>query len=88
MAAFRAVSVPFSGPDGAWLTGELRPVAEDLLGSGRPMLEQFVDPGGLKALLKESANEIAAPQRLWTMLGTEIWLRTFFGDQVDATVLQ
>jgi asparagine synthase (glutamine-hydrolysing) len=83
-----STKVPFSGPDAAWLNGALRPIAEELLGAGSSKLEQFVDPVGLQSLLVDCAKGQASPQRVWTMLSTEIWLRTYFGEKIDATILQ
>jgi asparagine synthase (glutamine-hydrolysing) len=82
-----STKIPFSGPDAVWLKGELRPVAEELLGSGGAMLEQFVEPGGLKSLLVDFESGRASPQRLWGMLSAEVWLRTYFGDKIDVTLL-
>lgn len=51
------------------------------------MLEQFVEPGGLKSLLVDFESERASPQRLWAMLSAEVWLSTYFGDKIDVAPL-
>ena len=51
-------------------------------------IEEFVDPHGLKIMMAEWTRRRVPAQRLWTMLNTEIWLRTYFRDQIDVNILQ
>jgi asparagine synthase (glutamine-hydrolysing) len=80
--------IPFSGPDAIWLRGMLRPVTEELLGSGQPQLARFVDSRGLKTLLADFNQGSASALRLWGMLSAEVWLRTYFGDKIEMSILQ
>jgi asparagine synthase (glutamine-hydrolysing) len=74
----------FSIPLGAWLRGDLRDVAHDLLLSRRALARGYVQPAALQRLWdahQHGAREHARP--LWTLMVLELWHRLFL-DQMPA----
>jgi hypothetical protein len=62
-------------------------MAEELLAGGQPMLAEYVDHAGLKSLLKDFFDNNESSQRVWSMLSAEVWLRAYFGEKIETSVL-
>ncbi len=74
----------FSGPDSNWMRGALRPLVNAMLLEREPAIAQFLDlqamRGRLKGFLAGQGSQASA-EWMWTILNTEMWLRTFFGGE-------
>jgi asparagine synthase (glutamine-hydrolysing) len=67
----------FSIPAAKWLRGELRPMAEDLLFSGRDALAQIVDGSVLRRMWHEHLTGTRDHNvLLWGLMMLELWQRT------------
>lgn len=66
----------FGVPIGAWLRGELRPWVEDLLLDPRTAARGYLEPEGVRALLREHLDGSAdRSNRLWNLAILELWHR-------------
>lgn len=84
-----STKTPFSGPDSAWIENELKPVVQEYLGTGNPRIEQFVEPIELQKLVQDHAKGHVPATRLWRLLSTEIWMRSFFdGENGTSSLLE
>ncbi len=72
--------VGFKVPLDEWFRGGLRDYAHDLLLGRDSFVSSYFDRGVIEALLvsheRRRRNE---EQRLWTLMGLEVWHRAFFG---------
>ncbi|HUF61734.1 MAG TPA: asparagine synthase (glutamine-hydrolyzing) [Verrucomicrobiales bacterium] len=74
----------FSGPDSAWIRGALRPLVNTTLLDGEPLIAQFLDGNAMKNRLKSflaGQGGRTSAEWMWTILNTEMWLRTFRSSQ-------
>ena len=73
----------FGVPIGAWVRGEMRPLAEEFLLGKRAQSRGFFDPAYLRRMLNQ---HISGSQdhsaRIWTLIVMEAWCRTFL-DRAD-----
>jgi asparagine synthase (glutamine-hydrolysing) len=67
----------FEIPLAAWLRGELRPLAEDVLLSPRSLGRGYIRPERTRALWDEHQRGADRSRQLWALLVLELWQRTF-----------
>jgi len=73
----------FGVPIGAWVRGEMRPLAEEFLLGKQAQSRGFFDPAYLQRMLNQhisGSQDHAA--RIWTLIVLEAWCRTFL-DRAD-----
>ncbi|HET9051894.1 MAG TPA: asparagine synthase (glutamine-hydrolyzing) [Candidatus Dormibacteraeota bacterium] len=69
----------FRVPVDAWLRGDLRPMARDLLLSSGSFATSVMDRAAIARLLADHESGRANEDiRIWTLLSLEVWHRTFF----------
>jgi asparagine synthase (glutamine-hydrolysing) len=74
----------FEIPLAAWLRGELRPLAEDLILSPRLLARGYFRPEHLRRLCREhQGGQRDHASRIWALMVLELWHRTFV-DQAPA----
>lgn len=68
----------FDVPLDHWLTGELRPLAEDCLLGGRAVQRGFVRADAAADLYRRHRpGDVRSGQQIWTLLMLELWSRAF-----------
>ena len=74
----------FEIPVAAWLRGELRPLAEEVVLSPRAAGRGYLDPHRVRALWDRHQSGIGDhAAQLWALLVLELWHRAFI-DQAPA----
>ncbi len=73
----------FGVPIGAWVRGELRPLAEEFLLSKQAQSRGFFDPAYVRLILQQHISRgHDHSARIWTLMVLEAWCRTFL-DRTD-----
>ena len=68
----------FAVPIGAWVRGELRPLAEEFLLSQHALSRGFFDPAYLRRILDQHiCRSQDHASRIWALMILEAWCRTF-----------
>jgi asparagine synthase (glutamine-hydrolysing) len=72
----------FAVPIGAWVRGELRPLAEEFLLSQHALSRGFFDPAYLRRILDQHiCRSQDHASRIWALMILEAWCRTFLDRQ-------
>jgi asparagine synthase (glutamine-hydrolysing) len=77
----------FGAPVRAWLSGDLKPMVNELLGPERVRERGLFDPGEVQRLVQ--ANDAGTEDnamRIWTLLTLELWQQTFFDQATPASL--
>ena len=83
-SAIRRPKMGFSIPLAAWLRGALRPMAEDLLLSGRALERAYFRPDEIRGMwARHVAGQRDYSHHLWALMVLELWHRLFV-DQTPA----
>jgi asparagine synthase (glutamine-hydrolysing) len=70
----------FGVPVGAWLRGDLRELATDLLDSGRLQRQGIFDPTCVALLLRRHLDGVAShAKELWTLFMFQLWTVAYLG---------
>jgi asparagine synthase (glutamine-hydrolysing) len=67
----------FGSPVGEWLSGPLRELFLDTLGSNNPMICSWLDPSAVARTLRGSVSGRSNPQQGWALLALESWAQRF-----------
>jgi asparagine synthase (glutamine-hydrolysing) len=79
----------FSIPLAAWLRGELRPMAEDLLLSGRALGREYFNPTTVRQMwTSHQEGRRNHAHHLWALMALEMWHRLFIDQTPSAEASQ
>ncbi len=85
-AILRARKRGFSIPAAAWLRGELRPLAEELLAPERTRAQGYFEPAAVTRLLVDHCARVDDYSRqLWGLMSFSLWVDYVSGESVGSS---